>query len=189
MRKIFIYILLGLSTLNLKAEPSKIILQSITTPATVLDVYLFNMKENSKCHSTYWGYPKKQKLDECVGGIDYSYADNTFTFYYVIFSDSKTSEYYSSSMKTSKQIKEILRKALDDAATTVGVKPVVNDFYAGLISTPIHNGYSKKDFDVNEFHKEVRNRTIVKLTFWKNKKRYTAVRQHDGEIFLDTEAK
>lgn len=152
-------------------EPSRIIEKAMNTPASVFDVFLFEMQEHWEKYfeSSYKAYYR----------YSYSFVDNL-----LILRFSLTAEPDDAPLPliegfiegSEKHKKEILAEAIGRLATQVA---------ATIQDTPIRKGWSTNDFNEKEFREELVKRTVINMEVWHDSEAYMVVRDQYGKIMID----
>ena len=152
------------------AEPSKLINNAMSTPASVFDLFLYQLE--NKCNTTY-------VAGEGYAEVDYFFEDNLIGVFFYL---SKPVEGLKNDLinNDKKNIEKALRLRTDLYALQLGVikdQSVTKSFE----DIKIRRGWEMKDFDEEKFKDEVKKRIILVVTTRSKDKIYVLKRSHDGE--------
>jgi len=184
--KNYIYFLVSmlLITTQAAAEPSKPISAMMDTPASVFDVYLFRLMEQSKCHQGWFGN-SKDRTKLCMTRIDYHFDDNLIEMNFFVQERHEKKE--SIRTATDKQKEKILNSMMSDLARSVGVDSDIEIdgkiILFGMIQlTPIRHKWSNTRFDEKAAKEEIAKRTIINLRTLVEGFIYTITRDQHGKV-------
>ena len=154
-------------------DPSRIIEKAMDTPASIFDVFLFEMRERWEDVMT--------PAFKISYDYSYSYVDNLLTLRFFVLVNSTTWPIFEGFRKMSeKEKRENLEMAMSFTSATATYL---------IKETPIRNGWATNGFDEDEFRKEIAKRTVVELKVWSPKELYIVVKDQHGKISVDKEKK
>lgn len=183
-------VLLSLLVMSVSAvaAPSPGIRSLIATPASAFDVFLHQVYLASNGASFFGGPNMREQLR--MFDMQYDYSTNLITMRFHINPDHKSMNGFSGSSLEGK--KDIMLRAAKNLAQALGVEPLFEEHYMGVIqSLKIRNGWTSKDFDEEKVKAEIVSRTVMDLVFaWEEKTIYQVRRSHTGryEFSMDTKS-
>ncbi|WP_194868958.1 hypothetical protein [Pseudoalteromonas sp. PPB1] len=179
----FLFVFVFLSNQSY-AEPSKFIAQAMTAPASVFDLFLFKIEEQSKCYRGWFGNSKtKDHETPCLTTLKYNFDENIIKMNFFVGDVNEKMIGFKASNDKDKEA--ILRNVLSDLASTLGVeKNEYSGLKLGMIQmTSIRNGWSRDEFDESNFKEEVTKRTVITVTAnIEDGFIYKAIRNHHGKV-------
>lgn len=170
------FTILSIST-GVFSAPSAPIMSLINTPASIFDVFLFNINEEARC---FRDSGKIVNSQPCITTLRYIFNENIVEMSF--FASSKVEELIRLSGKTKEETESGILEILKSVSRDVGVEPRTSLGYSGWIQfTPIRNGWSTGNFDEGAAREELKLRTMIHLhTERLDGYRYHATRSIDG---------
>ena len=149
------------------AAPSKLISKMINTPASVFDIFLFQLYNQAKCiEGQYFEDRGNPRSPLCMYSIYYDFDDNIIEMNFLV--SSKSTKMAGFKYATDNRKEKMVREVLDYIAILVGVEKRPKDLsdseFKMIQTTLIHFGWATKDFDEDEVRKEIARRTRISLS-------------------------
>ncbi len=171
-------VLCGASTTTSAKSPAAMdpaIVRMLTTPASVMDVFLLRLYEAGKCNNVVRN-ENADEADLCLTTLDYDAERNLLNAFFRVLPAAPIMDDFVDLDADGRQ--EILLQLLDNTARRMGAV----DTWGLLHSTPVAYG-GKIDADaVKAFRAALAARTTVALVTSYNGVVYRATRHHDGKI-------
>lgn len=172
---------------NAPADPSKPIRSAMSTPASIFDLFILQLWEQSKCFQGWFGNSADRNKELCMTTIDYDFDDNIVEMNFLISeTDTKIKGFKTANEKRKEQI---LTAALKELAISIGVESIdekIGRF--GMIQfTPMRRDWKTDDFDADTVKDEIADRTVIHLRVKNEGFIYKASRDHRGKINLSKE--
>lgn len=170
-----------------QAEPSKVMTDMITTPASEFDVFMTRILVLYGC-----GGLKLTPKDPCVFDVDYSFSDNviTMSFRTSLSNHDVSNKFYEAKSDSDKE--GILKGVLDSVVKMSGVtaKTAGEKYFSVLYGTPIRLGWREAEVDDTEWRSEIAKRTKIEVIISTSQKsyldkRYVAIRSHQGDVSIN----
>ena len=150
---------------NGAAEPSKGISTLMKTPATVFDVFLLRVYEQSKCpHQVWFGVPSRPiSSDVCMTSIEYSSYDNLIVMNFAVGNDHVKLQAIADTNDREKEL--VLKALISEVAQSVGTEPrgSIKKRFGMIQLTPIMADWSNSGLNSTEVREEIANRTVIHL--------------------------
>lgn len=173
------------------AEPSNGISKLMKTPATVSDVFLFRLYEQSKCPNQVWfGVPDPNiSSDVCMTSIEYDYYHNLLVMNFAVGYDYKKLQGLRD--KDSGEREGVLKAMISDLAKAVGAEPrdigPLKKRFGMFQTTPIMGDWIESGLDSNQVRDEIANVTVIHLRLPFERGANVVTRDQDGKVTFEEE--
>lgn len=178
-------VLFGALSSQSAADPSGPIAAMMNTPATVFDVFLSDMYQESKCYRGWFGNLRnsdgRNMANLCMTSINYKFDDDVIVMHFFIGSRNKKMKGFDhANLETKKFIMTGIVKQL---AKEVGVAKNRMGLEYGMIqTTPIRYGWADKRFNEAAAIKQIAARTVIDLVTDTDGAVFTVTRNQHGVI-------